>query len=113
MGDVVVAEISAAFSGSPRTDASQISLGEPNKVYRDLHAAADAAFGSIAAVLKAGATRSQVIDASGVIEDAGFTIIDDLLHGYGGGYLLRRSSAARAVRQGRCRRNLFARARVA
>ena len=30
---------------------------------------------------------AQVIEASGVIEDAGFTIIDDLLHGYGGGYL--------------------------
>ena len=38
-------------------------------------------------MLKAGATPAQVIDASGVIEDAGFTIIDDLLHGYGGGYL--------------------------
>ena len=31
--------------------------------------------------------RRDVIEASGVIEDAGFTIIDDLLHGYGGGYL--------------------------
>ena len=30
---------------------------------------------------------AQVIEASGVIEEAGFTIIDDLLHGYGGGYL--------------------------
>ena len=29
----------------------------------------------------------QVIDAAEVIEAAGFTIIDDLLHGYGGGYL--------------------------
>jgi len=29
----------------------------------------------------------EVIDAGGVIEAAGFTIIDDLLHGYGGGYL--------------------------
>ena len=28
-----------------------------------------------------------MIEASGVIEEAGFTIIDDLLHGYGGGYL--------------------------
>jgi Xaa-Pro aminopeptidase len=62
-------------------------LGEPSKLYRDLHAAADAAFDAIAAVLKAGATPNEVIDASGVIEDAGFTIIDDLLHGYGGGYL--------------------------
>jgi Xaa-Pro aminopeptidase len=28
-----------------------------------------------------------VIEAASVIEAAGFTIIDDLLHGYGGGYL--------------------------
>ena len=38
-------------------------------------------------MLKAGVTPAQVIEVSGVIEDAGFTIIDDLLHGYGGGYL--------------------------
>jgi Xaa-Pro dipeptidase len=52
-----------------------------------LHAAADAAFNAIAKVLRAGATPAQVIEASGVIEEAGFTIIDDLLHGYGGGCL--------------------------
>jgi Xaa-Pro dipeptidase len=63
------------------------ALGEPSKLYRDLHAAADAAFDAIATVLRAGATAAQVIEASGVIEAAGFTIIDDLLHGYGGGYL--------------------------
>ena len=33
-----------------------------------------------------GARRSEVVDASGVIEQAGFTAIDDVLHGYGGGY---------------------------
>src|SRR6185437_4313660 len=59
----------------------------PPRLYRDLHAAADAAFDAIARVLKAGALPADVIEASGVIEDAGFTIIDDLLHGYGGGYL--------------------------
>jgi Xaa-Pro dipeptidase len=37
-------------------------------------------------VLRHGASPAQVIKASGVIEEAGFTIIDDLLHGYGGGY---------------------------
>jgi Xaa-Pro aminopeptidase len=63
------------------------ALGEPTGLYRDLHAAADAAFDAIAGVLKAGAMPAQVIEAAGVIEDAGFTIIDDLLHGYGGGYL--------------------------
>ncbi len=86
-GDVVVAEISAAFWDHPGQVLRSFALGEPNKLYRELHTAADAAFDAIAAVLKAGATPAQVIEASSVIEDAGFTIIDDLLHGYGGGYL--------------------------
>jgi Xaa-Pro aminopeptidase len=86
-GDVAVAEISAAFWDHPGQVLRSFALGEPSKIYRDLHAAADAAFDAIAAVLKAGATPAQVIEASGVIEEAGFTIIDDLLHGYGGGYL--------------------------
>ena len=86
-GDVVVAEISAAFWEHPGQVLRSFALGEPSKLYRDLHTAADAAFDAIAAVLKAGATPNDVMEASGVIEDAGFTIIDDLLHGYGGGYL--------------------------
>jgi Xaa-Pro aminopeptidase len=28
----------------------------------------------------------EIIDAAGVIEDAGFTVYDDLMHGFGGGY---------------------------
>ena len=86
-GDAVVAEITAAFWDHPGQVLRSFALGEPNRLYEDLHAAADAAFDAIASVLKAGATPAQVIEASGVIEDAGFTIIDDLLHGYGGGYL--------------------------
>lgn len=86
-GDVVVSEISAAFWEHPGQVLRSFALGEPTKLYRDLHMAADAAFDAIADVLKAGATPAQVIEASSVIEDAGFTIIDDLLHGYGGGYL--------------------------
>jgi Xaa-Pro aminopeptidase len=86
-GDAVVAEISAAFWEHPGQVLRSFALGAPSQLYRDLHAAADAAFDAIAAVLKAGATPAHVIEASGVIEDAGFTIIDDLLHGYGGGYL--------------------------
>ena len=86
-GDAVVAEITAAFWDHPGQVLRSFALGEPTQLYRDLHAAADAAFDAIAAVLKAGATPAQVIEASGMIENAGFTIIDDLLHGYGGGYL--------------------------
>jgi Xaa-Pro aminopeptidase len=86
-GDIVFAEISAAFWDHSGQVLRSFAFGEePPPLYRALHAAADAAFDAVAAVLKAGATPAQVIDAAGVIEDAGFTIIDDLLHGYGGGY---------------------------
>jgi Xaa-Pro dipeptidase len=87
-GDIVFAEISAAFWEHPGQVLRSFAVDEdPPKLYRDLHAVADAAFDAVAAVLKDGAMPQQVIDAAGIIEDAGFTIIDDLLHGYGGGYL--------------------------
>src|SRR5262245_10461656 len=81
VGDVAVAEISAAFWEHPGQVLRSFALGKPSKLYTELHAAADAAFDAIAGVLKAGATPVQVIEASAVIEDAGFTIIDVLLHG--------------------------------
>lgn len=87
-GDVAVAEISAAFWEHPGQVLRSFAIGEPpNAIYRELHAVADAAFAAVAAVLKAGALPRAVIDAAAVIEAGGFTIIDDLLHGYGGGYL--------------------------
>jgi Xaa-Pro dipeptidase len=86
-GDIVFAEISAAFWDHPGQVLRSFAVGaEPPPLYRALHAAADAAFDAVARVLRHGATPAQVVAASGVIEDAGFTIIDDLLHGYGGGY---------------------------
>lgn len=87
-GDAVVAEISAAFWDYPGQVLRSFAVGAaPSPLYRELHAAADAAFDAIAAILKDGTTPSQIIEAASVIEQAGFTIIDDLLHGYGGGYL--------------------------
>jgi Xaa-Pro aminopeptidase len=87
-GDAVVAEITASFWDYPGQVLRSFALGaEPAQLYRDLHAAADAAFDAVVKILKPGALPSQVIDAASVIEEAGFTIIDDLLHGYGGGYL--------------------------
>jgi Xaa-Pro dipeptidase len=83
----VFAEISAAFWDYPGQVLRSFALGPPMPLYRDLHAAADAAFDAVAAVLRDGAMPMQVIEAARAIEDAGFTTIDDLLHGYGGGYL--------------------------
>jgi len=87
-GDAVVAEISAAFWDYPGQVLRSFAVdAEPSPLYRELHDAADAAFDAIAAILKDGTTPSDIIEAASVIEQAGFTIIDDLLHGYGGGYL--------------------------
>ncbi len=87
-GDVVFAEISAAFWDYSGQVLRSFAVGaEPPPLYRDLHAAADAAFDAVAAVLRHGAMPADVVEAARVIETAGFTIIDDLLHGYGGGYL--------------------------
>jgi Xaa-Pro dipeptidase len=87
-GDAVVAEISAAFWDYPGQVLRSFAVdAEPSPLYRELHDAADAAFDAVAAILKDGTTPSEIIEAASVIEQAGFTIIDDLLHGYGGGYL--------------------------
>jgi Xaa-Pro aminopeptidase len=87
-GDIVFAEISAAFWDHPGQVLRSFTVdAKPTPLYRDLHAAADAAFDAVAAALKDGAMPRDVIEAASVIEAAGFTIIDDLLHGYGGGYL--------------------------
>jgi Xaa-Pro aminopeptidase len=86
-GDVVFCELSAAFGDYPGQVLRTFTVGaDATPLYRDLYATAEAAFDAIAAVLRAGVTTHQIIDASGVIEKAGFTTCDDLLHGYGGGY---------------------------
>src|SRR5262249_35798290 len=86
-GDIVFAEISAAFWDHSGQVLRSFAVGEePPPLYRALHAAADAAFDAVAAVLKPRATPAPVVEAPRVVGDAGFPIIDDLLHGYGGGY---------------------------
>lgn len=87
-GDVVFTEISAAFwDYSGQVLRSFTVDAEPTPLYRDLHRTAEAAFDAVAAVIREGATPAQVVAAAKVIEEAGFTTDDDLVHGYGGGYL--------------------------
>lgn len=87
-GDVVFAEISASFWDYAGQVLRTFTLGaEPTQLYRDLHATAEAAFAAITAILKDGTTPAEVVAAASMIEQAGFTTIDDLMHGFGGGYL--------------------------
>jgi Xaa-Pro dipeptidase len=87
-GDIFFCEISAAFWGYAGQVLRSFTIAaDPTPLFADLHRAADAAFDAIAAAVRPGAHAADLVAASAVIEEMGFTIYDDLVHGYGGGYL--------------------------
>ena len=87
-GDALVCEISASYWEYTGQLLRTFAIAaEPTPLYRELHDVADAAFAAIAGRLRAGASAADLVEASRVIEDAGFTIRDDLVHGFVGGYL--------------------------
>ena len=87
-GDVIVTEISASFWGYAGQILRSFTVeAEPTPLYRDLYETAVAVYEDIEAVLKPGATVGEILDRAERIHDAGFTIYDDLVHGFGGAYL--------------------------
>jgi len=86
-GDMMFVEFTASFWDSPGQVLRTLAVGaEPTPLFRELYDVAEAAFNSVTGALRAGVSCQQIVDASGVIEDAGFTIYDDIVHGFGGGY---------------------------
>ena len=87
VGDVVFCELSASWWDYAGQVLRSFTVGaEATALYRELYATAEAAFDSVTAAVKPGATAKDLLEASRVIEDRGFTIHDDLVHGFGGGY---------------------------
>lgn len=87
-GDVLTCEVSASYWDYTGQLLRTFTVGdEPEPLYRDLHDVADAAFDSLLECVRPGATATDLVEASAVIEDAGFTTRDDLVHGFVGGYL--------------------------
>jgi Xaa-Pro dipeptidase len=87
VGDVVFCELSGSFWDYSGQVLRTFTVGaEPTSLYRDLHATAEAAFDAVTAVVRHGTTMGEILDAAGVIEERGFTVCDDLIHGFGGGY---------------------------
>ena len=87
-GDVLTTEITTNFFDYGGQVLRTFSIGEElSPLFRELHDVADAAYQAMARCLVPGTHVSQLVDAARVIEDAGFTTFDDLVHGYGGGYL--------------------------
>ena len=86
-GDIVFTEITASFWEHAGQVLRSFSVeAEPTSLFRDLHLAAEAAFDEICAAAKPGNLPEDLVEAGKVIEKSGFTICDDLVHGYGGGY---------------------------
>jgi Xaa-Pro dipeptidase len=87
-GDALTCEVSAAFWEYPAQLLRTFAVAaDPSPLYAELHAVADAAFDAIVARIRPGARAEELVAASGVIEDAGYTTRDDLVHGFVGGYL--------------------------
>jgi len=86
-GDMVFCEISAFWWDYAGQVLSTYTVGaEATPLYRDLYATAEAAFDAVTKTMRHGTTMQEIVEATGVIEKNGFTICDDLVHGFGGGY---------------------------
>jgi Xaa-Pro dipeptidase len=87
-GDVLTCEISASYWDYTGQLLRTFTVADdPEPLYRELHEVADAAFDAIFERVRPGAGAADLVEASAVIGDAGFTTRDDLVHGFVGGYL--------------------------
>ncbi|GIU91704.1 MAG: hypothetical protein KatS3mg011_0610 [Acidimicrobiia bacterium] len=87
-GDVVFTEISASWWGyAGQVLRTMFVSSPPTPLYSELHEVASAAYRAVLDRIRPGASCDDLIAAADLIEDAGFSIYDDLIHGYGGGYL--------------------------
>src|SRR6185295_13417420 len=86
-GDVVFCELSGSFwDYSGQVLRSFTVDADPTPLYRELHSAAEAALDAVTRVVRPGTTMDEILQAAAVIEERGFTVCDDLMHGFGGGY---------------------------
>jgi Xaa-Pro aminopeptidase len=88
-GSVVIFELSTTWGPDhPGQLLRTVTVdAEPTLLYRELHDVADAALAAIVRLLRPGALPFDLLVAADLVLDAGFTTVDDLVHGLGGGYL--------------------------
>jgi Xaa-Pro aminopeptidase len=88
--DVITCEISVAAAPEYAGQVLRtFTVGAPaTPLFAELHTVAVAVFDAVSSRLKPGTRAQDLADAAvAVIEPTGFTAIDDVVHGYGGGYL--------------------------
>ena len=86
-GDIVLTEISAQYHGYFGQTLRPLTVGaDPTTEYERLFEVAVETYDRIAAVLRAGATAEDVRLAAAHIEDRGFLVNDDVVHGANGNW---------------------------
>lgn len=87
-GDALSCELSASWWDHPGQVLRTFAIAaDPAPLYQELHAVADATFDALFAQLRPGTTAAELVETAAMVDEAGFTIRDDLLHGFVGGYL--------------------------
>ncbi len=87
-GDAIMIELSAGVGGYTGQVLRTITVAaDPPDEYARLHDVATEAFESIVAAIRPGVRAAELQEAAGLIDRAGLSVCDDVVHGYGGGYL--------------------------
>jgi Xaa-Pro aminopeptidase len=80
-GDVILTELSAARGGYYGQVLRVLTVGaEPTPAYARLHELAVAQYDEICKRIRPGVSSEAILDVAEKIHDAGFTIVDDLVH---------------------------------
>lgn len=87
-GDILLTEISAHYHGYPGQILRPFAIGaQPTPEYQRMYEVTVDVYRRISEIIRDGASTDEVLEVAEYIHTAGFTIYDDLLHGFGGGYL--------------------------
>ncbi|HMQ34413.1 MAG TPA: M24 family metallopeptidase, partial [Chloroflexaceae bacterium] len=87
-GDVLITEIGVAKDGYAGQIHRPFAVGAPpTPAYGRLYDVALEAYHAVCGAIRPGATSEDVLEAAELINARGYSICDDLVHGFGGGYL--------------------------
>jgi Xaa-Pro dipeptidase len=82
MGDVINTELTISYGLYSAQILRPFFLGEPTPDYQRLYAVTKDVHDQVAALIRPGVGMQELHEASGVIEAAGYTSVDDTLHGF-------------------------------
>jgi Xaa-Pro aminopeptidase len=84
-GSVVITELTVSYWGYSTQIHRPFAIGtEPSPTYRKLFDAALQCYENIRRICKPGTTSEEIVAASGIIEESGFTSYDSVFHGEAG-----------------------------